>query len=53
MGVTENGLLRRIFGQVLGSCECVNELSSFIKCWEFSDWLRTCYFMKKDCAPCS
>ena len=28
--------------QVVGTCECGNELSWSIKCWEFLDYLRTC-----------
>ena len=35
LSVTESGLLRGIFGQVLGSCGCGKELPSFIKSWEF------------------
>jgi hypothetical protein len=25
------------YGQVVGTCECGNELLGFIKCWEFLD----------------
>ena len=34
-----------------GSCECGKKHSSFIKCGEFLDYLRTSYFLKKDSAP--
>jgi hypothetical protein len=27
--------------RVAGTCECCNEPSSFLKCGEFLDWLRT------------
>ena len=30
------------WGQVAGTCECGNESSSYIKCGEFLDWLKTC-----------
>jgi len=29
------------YGQVADTCECGNELSGFIKCEEFLDWMRT------------
>ena len=29
------------YGQVACACECGNEPSGFVKCGEFSDWLRT------------
>jgi hypothetical protein len=38
---------------VAGTCECGNELSSFIKCGKFIGKLRTGYFLKKDSAPWS
>jgi hypothetical protein len=38
---------------VAGTCECGNELSSFIKYGEFLEKLRTDYFLKKDSAPWS
>jgi len=28
-------------GQVVGTCECGNKLSGYIKCGEFLDWLKT------------
>ena len=28
-------------GQVAATCECGNELSGYIKCGEFLDWLKT------------
>jgi len=28
-------------GEVVGTCECGNERSGFIKCGEFLDWLKT------------
>ena len=36
-----------------GTCGCGNEPSGFIECGEFLDWLRTGYFLKKDCAALS
>ena len=38
---------------VAGPCECGSELSGCINCGNFLDWLRTCYLLKKDCAPYS
>ena len=40
-------------GQVVGTCECANELSGSIKCGEFLDWLRTGQLLKKDSVPWS
>jgi hypothetical protein len=28
--------------KVTGCCECGDEPSGYIKCWEFSDYLKTC-----------
>jgi len=36
-------------GQLGGTCECGNETSGSIKFGEFLDWLKTGYFLKKDC----
>jgi hypothetical protein len=33
-----------------GRCECGNELPGSIKWGEFLDWLKTCYFLRKDSA---
>ena len=30
------------YGQVVGDCECSNELAGSIKCWEFLNHLSTC-----------
>jgi len=34
----------------VGSCECDNEPSGFIKCGEFLEKLEICSILKKDCA---
>jgi hypothetical protein len=33
-------------GQVEGSCECSNELSGSIKCWEVLEWMHNWWFLK-------
>jgi len=38
-------------GQVAGACECGNEPSGAIKPWEFPDYLRACWLLRKDCVP--
>jgi len=30
------------------TCECGNEPSGSIRCWEFLDLLKTCWLLKKD-----
>jgi hypothetical protein len=35
------GLIWLRIGTAGGTCECGNENSGSIKCWEFLDWLRT------------
>ena len=39
--------------QVASTCEGGNEVSGFIKCWEFLVQLRTGQLLKKDCAAYS
>ena len=36
-----------------GACEYGEEPSGFIKCWEFLDWLKIGYLLKKNCAAWS
>jgi len=36
--------------KLVGSCECDNEPSGFIKCGEFLEKLEICSILKKDCA---
>ena len=38
------------YEQLAGCCECSNKSSGSIK-WEFFDWLRTCYFLRKALLP--
>jgi hypothetical protein len=38
---------------VTDSCEHGNELSGSIKCWEFLEWLRDEWLLKKDSTPMS
>ena len=45
--------MRKIYGQVAGTCECGSEHSVYIKCGEFLDWLRNCQLLKKDSAAWS
>jgi hypothetical protein len=40
------------YGPVETSCELRNELSGYIKCYEFLDWLSGCQLLKKDFVPC-
>ena len=40
-------------GQVVDTCECGNEPSGYIKCWEFLDWFKSGWLLKKDCAAWS
>ena len=47
-GLDQAGLGLR---QVAGTCDCSNEPSGSIKCWEFLDWLKTGQLLKKDSAP--
>ena len=35
---------------VSGFCEHGNEILGFIKCGEFTYWVRNCQLLKKDCA---
>ena len=35
-------------GQLAGTCKCGNKPSASIKCWEFLDYLRNGYLLKKD-----
>lgn len=39
--------------KVVGSCEQGNEPFGSTKCWDFLDWLRNCYLLKKDSAAWS
>jgi hypothetical protein len=39
--------------QVVGFCECHNELSDCIKCGEFIGYLRNCWLLKKYSVPWS
>jgi len=39
--------------QVAGACECGNEPSASIKCWELLDYLKTGQLLKKDFAAWS
>ena len=34
-----------------GTCDCGNEPPGCIKCGEFLDYLKTCWFLKKDSGP--
>ena len=40
-------------GQLVGTCECGNKPSDFIKCGEFFEQMRNCQLLKKDAVPCS
>jgi len=42
-----------VWGHVAGACECGSEPSGLIKCGKFSDWLRTCWLLRKDSVPWS
>jgi hypothetical protein len=37
-------------GQVMGTCECGNELSGYLKCREFLDYLQNSWLLKKESA---
>ena len=49
-GLDETGLGK---GQVVGTCECGNELSGSLNCEELLDQLQTGWLLKKDSAPWS
>ena len=34
-------------GQVRGSCELGNEISGFVKCGKYREWLRNCQLVKR------
>jgi hypothetical protein len=39
-------------GSLAVTCECGNERSGYVKCWEFLDYPRAALLLK-DSAPCS
>jgi hypothetical protein len=46
-------LVHDIHTQLMGTCECGNELSGSIKCGEFLECMRSCNAFRKNCAPWS
>jgi hypothetical protein len=40
-------------GPTTGTCECGNEFPVSLKCWEFFECLRNCWFVKKGSGLCS
>jgi hypothetical protein len=51
MGTVWTGLVWLKIGKEAYFCECRNEGSGSVKCWELLDQLRACYILKGDCTP--